>query len=70
MAHFEKPAEFGGAYPHAAPGLPTIKTLALSAASLAYTVGFLILFPIVASSVAKSVSEGNDRALIQQFVAP
>ena len=69
MTHFEKPAEFGGAYPHAAPDLPTIKTLALSAALLAYAVGFLILFPIVASSVAKSVSEGNDPALIQ-FVAP
>ena len=69
MAHFEKTAEFGGAYPHPAPSLPTIKTLALSAALLAYTVGFLILCPIVASSVAKSVSEGNDPALIQ-FVAP
>ena len=70
MTHFENPPEFGGAYPHAAPGLPTIKTLALSAALLAYIVGFLILFPIVASSVAKSVSEGNDPALIEQFVAP
>ena len=69
MTHFEKSAEFGGAYPHAAPSLPTLKTLSLSAALLAYSVGFLILFPIVASSVAKSVSEGNDPALIQ-FVAP
>ena len=69
MTHFEKPAEFRGDYPHAAPGLPTIKTLTLSVALLAYAVGLLILYPIVASSVAKSVSEGNDPALIQ-FVAP
>ena len=69
MTRFEKPAEFGGVYPHAATGLPTIKTLALLAALLAYAAGFVILYPIVASSVAKSVSEDNDPALIQ-FVAP
>lgn len=69
MTHFERPTEFGGAYPHAAPRLPTMKTLALSAALLAYAVGLLVLYPIAANSVAKSVSEGNDPALIQ-FVAP
>ena len=69
MTRFEKPAEFGSADPHAAPGPPTIKTLALLAALLAYAAGFVILYPTVASSVAKSVSEGNDPALIQ-FVAP
>jgi hypothetical protein len=56
VTHFEKPAEFGGAYPHAAPGLPTIKTLALSAALLAYAVGFLILCPIVAGSAPQNTA--------------
>ena len=68
MTHFEKPAEFGGAYPRA-PGLSAIKTAILLAALLAYAAGFVILYPVVANSVARSVSEGNDPALIQ-FVAP
>jgi hypothetical protein len=69
VTRFEKPAEFGAAYPQAAPGAPAIKTLALLGALLAYSGGFVFLYPIVASSVAKSVSEGNDPALMQ-FVAP
>jgi hypothetical protein len=69
VTRFEKPAEFGDAYTHAAPSAPAIKTLALLAALLAYSSGFVFLYPIVASSVAKSVSEGNDPALMQ-FVAP
>jgi hypothetical protein len=69
MANFEKSIEFGSAYAHAARGAPGIKTLALLAALLLYTAGFVALYPIVASSVAKSISEGNDPALIQ-FVAP
>ena len=48
---------------------PTIKTLALVAALLVYAAGFVLLYPIVTSSVAKSVSEGNDPALLQ-FVGP
>jgi hypothetical protein len=36
---------------------------------LAYAAGFVILYPIVAGSVAKSVSEGNDPAMMQ-FVSP
>ena len=69
MSRFEKPADFVTAYRHAAPGAPTIKTLALLAALLAYGEGFVILYPLVASSVAESVSEGNDPALLQ-FVGP
>lgn len=69
MSRFEKPADFITAYPHAAPGAPTIKTLALLAALLAYGAGFIILYPLVSSSVAESVSAGNDPALLQ-FVGP
>ena len=66
MTRFEKPADFDSAYPyaHAAPSAPTVKTLALLAALLAYAAGFVILYPIVAGSVAKSVSEGNDPAMM------
>ena len=69
MTRFEKPAQFGSVYPHAAPRGSTIKTLALLAALLAFGAGFVILYPIVANSVAESVSEGNDPALLQ-FVGP
>jgi hypothetical protein len=69
VSRFEKPADFVTAYPHAAPSAPTIKTLALLAALLAYAAGFVVLYPFVASSVAGSVSEGNDPALLQ-FVGP
>jgi hypothetical protein len=43
--------------------------LVLLAALLAYAAGSAILYPIVASSVAESVSEGNDPPLLQ-FVGP
>jgi hypothetical protein len=69
MTRFEKPAAFGGAYAQPAPSAPAIKTLVLLAALLAYAAGFVLLHPIVADSVAKSVSEGNDPALMQ-FVGP
>jgi hypothetical protein len=69
VTRFEKPAQFGSAYAPAAPRATTIKTLALLAALLAYAVGFVIIYPIVASSVAESVSAGNDPALLQ-FVGP
>ena len=69
MSRFEKPADFVTAYPYAASGAPTIKTLALLAALLAYAAGFVLLYPIVANSVAESVTEGNDPALLQ-FVGP
>jgi hypothetical protein len=69
VSRFEKPADFVSAYPHAAPAAPTIKALALLAALLAYAAGSAILYPIVASSVAESVSEGNDPPLLQ-FVGP
>ncbi len=69
MTRFEKPANFENAYPHIEPQAHTIKTLALLAALLAYAAGFAILYPIVANSVAESVSEGNDPALLQ-FVGP
>jgi hypothetical protein len=69
VTRFEKPADFGSAYAQATPRAPTIKTLALLTALLVYVAGFAILYAVVASSVAKSVSEGNDPALLQ-FVGP
>ena len=69
MTRFEKPAQFGSAYAPATPRATTIKTLALLAALLAYAAGFIILYPLVAGSVAESVSAGNDPALLQ-FVGP
>jgi hypothetical protein len=69
MSRFEKPAQFGGAYAPATPNAPSIQTLVLLAALAAYAVGFVMLYPLAASSVAKSVSEGNDPALVQ-FVGP
>ena len=69
MTNLEKTAEFSNAYAHAAPSAPPIKTLALVIALLAYAAVFVVLYPIVASSVEKSVSEGNDPAPTQ-FVAP
>jgi hypothetical protein len=69
MTRFEKPAEFDAGYATVPSGAPTIKTLALLAGLLAYAVGFVALYPVVASSAAKSSSEGNDPAQIQ-FVAP
>jgi hypothetical protein len=69
MTRFEKPAQFSRAYPQPASGAPAIKALVLLAALLAYAAWFALLHPIVASSVAKSVSEGNDPALMQ-FVGP
>jgi hypothetical protein len=69
MTRFEKPADFGSVYAPAAPSAPTIKTLALLAALLAYAAGSVILYPMVARSVAESVAQGNDPALLQ-FVGP
>jgi hypothetical protein len=71
MTRVERPADFDSAhsYAHVTPRASTIKTLALLAALLAYAAGFVILYPIVAGSVAKSVSEGNDPAMMQ-FVSP
>jgi hypothetical protein len=69
VSRFENPAQFDTSYPHAAPSATTGKSLMLLLALLAYAVGFVLLYPIVASSVAESVSEGNDPALLQ-FVGP
>ena len=69
MSRFENPAQFDTAYPNVAPSRSALKTFLLLAALLAYAAGFVILYPIVASSVTKSVSQGNDPALLQ-FVGP
>jgi hypothetical protein len=69
VSRFENPVQFDNTYPHVAPSRSTLKTLLLLAALLAYAAGFVILYPIVASSVTKSVSEGNDPALVQ-FLGP
>jgi hypothetical protein len=69
VSRFEKPADFTNAYPYAAPRATIGRSVLLLAALLAYAAGFVLLYPLVASSVAKSVAEGNDPALMQ-FVAP
>ena len=69
MSRFENPAQFDHPYPNVTPSRYTPMTLLLLAGLLAYAVGFAILYPIVANSVAKSVSEGNDPVLLQ-FVGP
>ena len=69
MSRFENPVQFDNAYPNVAPSRSALKTLLLAAVLLAYAAGFVILYPIVASSVTKSVSEGNDPGLMQ-FVGP
>jgi hypothetical protein len=69
VTRFENPTQFDSTYPHVAPSRGTLKTLLLLVALLAYAAGFVILYPIVASSVAESISEGNDPALLQ-FVGP
>ena len=65
MSRFEYPAQFDNAYPHVGPNRSTLKTLLMLAVLLAYAAGFVILYPIVASSVTKSASEGNDPGLAQ-----
>ncbi len=65
MSRFENPAQFDNAYPNVAPSRSKLKTLLLLVALLAYAAGFVILYPIVASSVTKSASEGNDPGLAQ-----
>lgn len=69
MSRFENPTQFGTVYPNVAPRRSALTMFLLLAALLAYAAGFLVLYPIVAGSVAKSVSEGNDPALLQ-FVGP
>jgi hypothetical protein len=69
VSRFENPAQFDTAYPNVAPSRTTLKTFLLAAALLAYAAGFVILYPIVENSVMKSVSQGNDPALLQ-FVGP
>ena len=69
MSRFEKPADFTNAYPHTAPAETTVNSLVLLAALLAYAIGFVLLYSVVASGGAKSVPQGADPALTQ-FVAP
>ena len=65
MARFENPAQFENPYPHVKPSQARLRTFLLLAALLAYAAGAVILYPIAASSVAKSISEGNDPTLLQ-----
>jgi hypothetical protein len=69
VSRLENPAQFDHAHPNVAPRRGALKTFLLLAALLAYAAGFMILYPIVSSRVAESVSEGNDPALLQ-FVGP
>lgn len=72
MTHYEKQLGFREGFLPArprAPALPTVKTVALIAALIAYAVGFAILYPLAQASVSKSAAEGNDPAMMD-FVAP
>jgi hypothetical protein len=69
VSRFENPAQFNDAYPHVTPSRNAFKTGLLFAALVVYAAGFVILYPVVASRVAASASEGNDPALLQ-FVGP
>jgi hypothetical protein len=69
VSRFENPAQFDTTYPNVGPIRSPLKTFLLSAALVAYAAGFVLLYPVVASSVARSVSEGNDPALLQ-FIGP
>ena len=65
MSHSRELAQFNTAYPNVAPNGGYLKTCLLLAVLLAYAAGFVILYLIAAKSVAKSISEGNDPALLQ-----
>jgi hypothetical protein len=65
VTRFEHPAQFDNPYPHVKPSRTRLKTFLLLAALLAYAAGAVILYPIAAGSVAKSISEGNDPGLLQ-----
>jgi hypothetical protein len=68
LTNFGKPLDLRHGYLPAAAGLPivpTIKATALLAILLAYAAGFIILYPIVQTSV----SESNDPTPAM-FVAP
>jgi len=69
MTLFEKSLGAGDGYAPAALPAQAIKTAVLVVALLVYADGFAILYPLAASSVAKSVAEGDDPAVIQ-FVGP
>ena len=72
MTHSERPlGSLDGFLPvlPVVPALPTIKTVALLAGLAAYAIGFAVLYPLAKASVAKSVAEGNDPALMD-FVGP
>jgi hypothetical protein len=63
MTNFEKRLDLRDDYLSVAPALriaPTVRTVALLAALLAYAAGFAILYPIAQASVSKSAAEGND----------
>lgn len=69
MTQVEKTLGFDRRAAPAAPALPTLKTVALLVALIIYAAGFVILYPLAASSVATSAAEGDGPALIQ-FVGP
>ena len=70
MSRFENPAQFDTKYPNmrAHPGR-AYDVACCRPRLLAYAAGFLVLYPLAANSVAESVSQGNDPALLQ-FVGP
>ena len=71
MSHFE-PFDARAAFAPATASLSIaqiIKSAALLTALLAYTIGFVLLYPMAQASVAKSVAEGNVPTALE-FVGP
>jgi hypothetical protein len=71
VTHFEKQLEFRDSFlpARSSSPAPTLKTMALTIALVLYALGFVALYPVAHASVAKSIADGNDPALLD-FVGP
>jgi hypothetical protein len=69
MTHVEEQLGFDRRSAPAAPSLQAIKTAVLLVALILYAAGFVVLYPLAASSVAASAAAGDGPELTQ-FVGP
>jgi len=62
MTDFGKPTDFSGRGQSGAhgPSVAAVKTALLLALLVAYGLGFVVLYPLVQTSAAKSAAAGND----------
>ena len=66
MTNFEKPLDFPDRSlpgPHGLPSVAAIRTAVLLALLIAYSLGFVALYPLAQTSAAQSAAEGNDPML-------